>query len=243
MAGAGPHRSPLRRSMGGAPHAPDAGDSPSPRGGKSGGRRPAPELTARRHAQRARAAPDPRRGWLMRLEQFEHLVAAAAEVTGQDEFVVVGSQAILGAMDEPPASMLQSMEADVYPIRAPEAADLIDASLGDGSQFHAAFGYYAHGVGPETAKQPRGWEERLVRRAIPTRAGSHRTAVAWCLEIHDLVLLKLAAGRERDWDYAAEALEAGIVQPQVLLGRLPDLPVSDELRAPIERLLLSLVSA
>jgi hypothetical protein len=179
----------------------------------------------------------------VRSDQFEHVVAAAAEVTGQDEFVVVGSQAILGSIDEPPASMLQSMEADIYPIRAPGAADLIDGNLGDGSQFHAAFGYYAHGVGPETAKPPRGWEERLVRRPIPARAGSDRRAVAWCLEIHDLVLSKLVAGRERDWDYAAEALKAGLVQPEVLLGRVPDLPVSDELQSHIERLLRALVRA
>lgn len=123
----------------------------------------------------------------MRLEQFEHLLAAAAEVTGQDEFVVVGSQAILGTFDEPLDSMLQSMEADIYPKRAPDAADLIDGNLGDGSQFHAAFGYYAHGVGPETAKAPRGWQERLVRRVIPARAGSDRTAVVWCLEILSLI--------------------------------------------------------
>jgi hypothetical protein len=150
----------------------------------------------------------------LRLGQFEHLLAAAAEVTGQDEFVVVGSQAILGTFDEPPDSMLQSMEADIYPKRAPDAADLIDGNLGDGSQFHAAFGYYAHGVGPETAN-PHGWRERLVRRVIPARAGADRTAVVWCLEIHDLVLSKLAAGRERDSDYAADALEAGLVRPEV----------------------------
>jgi hypothetical protein len=58
----------------------------------------------------------------VRLEEFEHLVAASAEVTGQDEFVVVGSQAILGSIDEPPDSMLQSMEVDIYAIQAPEAA-------------------------------------------------------------------------------------------------------------------------
>jgi Nucleotidyltransferase of unknown function (DUF6036) len=179
----------------------------------------------------------------VRLEEFEHLVAAAAEVTGQDEFVVVGSQAILGSVSEPPDSMLQSMEADIYPLEAPEAADLIDGGLGDGSPFHAAFGYYAHGVGPETAKAPRGWEKRLVKREIPARAGSDRTAVVWCLEIHDLVLSKLVAGRERDWDYAAEALKAGLVQPEVLLERVPDLPVSDELRNHIEQVLRSLVRA
>jgi hypothetical protein len=173
----------------------------------------------------------------MRLEEFEHLVAAAAEVTGEDEFVVVGSQAILGSVDQPPESMLHSMEADIYPRHAPAAADLIDGNLGDGSQFHAAFGYYAHGVGPETAKPPRGWEKRLVKREIPPRPGSKRSAVVWCLEVHDLVLSKLVAGRERDWKYAAEALKAGLVQPDVLLARVPDLPVSDELRAHIGRTL------
>ena len=178
----------------------------------------------------------------MRLEQFEHLLAAAAEVTGQDEFVVVGSQAILGTFNEPPDSMLQSMEADIYPKRAPDAADLIDGNLGDGSQFHAAFGYYAHGVGPETAKAPRGWQERLVRRVIPARAGSDRTAVVWCLEIHDLVLSKLAAGRERHSDYAADALKAGLVLPEVLLARVPELPVSNELRAHIDQVLHRLVN-
>ncbi len=77
-------------------------------------------------------------------------------MTGQDEFVVIGSQAILGSLGQPPESMLQSLEADLYALHDPGASDLIDGALGDGSQFHRAFGYYAHGVGPQTAKAPRG---------------------------------------------------------------------------------------
>jgi hypothetical protein len=177
----------------------------------------------------------------VRPEDFEHVVAAAAEVTGQDDFVVIGSQAILGSYSQPPDSMLQSLEADIYPMSNPDAADLIDGALGDGSQFHLAFGYYAHGVGPETAKAPHGWQHRLVRREIPRRVASTRTAVAWCLEVHDLVLSKCAAGRQRDWDYAAEALKAGIVSADVLLARVPDLPLSDELRDLIQRMLRSMI--
>jgi hypothetical protein len=78
--------------------------------------------------------------------QFQHVVAAAAGVTGQDEFVVIGSQAILGSIDDPPKSMLVSLEADMYPLHDPSAADRIDGALGDGSQFHLVFGYYAHGM-------------------------------------------------------------------------------------------------
>jgi hypothetical protein len=148
----------------------------------------------------------------MRIGELEHVVAAAADVTKQDEFVVIGSQAILGTLDQPPEAMLMSLEADIYPLAVPEDADFIDGALGDGSPFHEAHGYYAHGVGPQTAKAPLGWRQRLVKREIPPRPGASRDApiIAWCLEAHDLVLSKCVAGRDRDWDYASEALRAGI---------------------------------
>jgi hypothetical protein len=171
----------------------------------------------------------------MQRAQFHHLVAAAANVTGQEEFVVIGSQAILGSVDDPPAAMLVSLEAGIYPLHDPASADLIDGALGDGSQFHVAFGYYAHGVGPETAKAPSGWQGRLVRREIPPRVGSTHTAVAWCLEPHDLVLSKCVRGAERDWEYASEALKAGLVRPEMLLAGVAHLPVDGELQRHISR--------
>jgi len=176
-------------------------------------------------------------------EEFEHVLAAAAAVTGHDELVVIGSQAILGSHGRPPESMLRSLEVDIYPLHDPDAADFIDGALGDGSQFHLAYGYYAHGVGPETAKAPRGWQERLIMRKIPPRVASTQTAVAWCLEAHDLVLSKCVAGRDRDWDYATEALKAGIVQAEVLRARAPDLPVADESRDHIEKMLHGIVAS
>jgi hypothetical protein len=177
----------------------------------------------------------------MRSAEFDHVLAAAAEVTGQDELVVVGSQAIIGSCEQPPEVLLQSLEADIYPIGDPDAADLIDGAMGDGSQFHLAYGYYAHGVGPETAKAPHGWQERLVRREIQPRTASKRTTIAWCLEVHDLVLSKCVAGRQRDWDYAAEALKAEVVQGDVLLLRVPDLPVAQDVRDHIDKMLRSII--
>lgn len=179
----------------------------------------------------------------MEAEQFQHVVAAAAQVTGQDELVVIGGQAILGSVDDPPESMLASLEADMYPLHDPASADLIDGALGDGSPFHLAFGYYAHGVGPGTAKAPSGWQNRLVRREIPPRVSSTRTVVAWCLEVHDLVLSKCVRGDERDWEYAAEALKAGIVDPGTMLARVADIPVGEEHRIHIELMLRGLVAA
>jgi hypothetical protein len=82
--------------------------------------------------------------------------------------VVVGSQAVLGGVDEPPDSMLQSVEADIYSVQPPEATDLINGGLGDGSQFHAAFGYYAH-AWDRRRPRPRaagrnGWSDARFRR-------------------------------------------------------------------------------
>jgi hypothetical protein len=47
---------------------------------------------------------------------------------------------------------------------APELADQIDANIGEGSRFHQLHGYYAQGVGPETAVLPAQWLRARVRR-------------------------------------------------------------------------------
>jgi hypothetical protein len=69
----------------------------------------------------------------VRKEDFDHVIAVAASVTGEDEIVVIGSQAILGSVADPPAEMARSLEADVYPRAAPAKAEEIDGALGDGS--------------------------------------------------------------------------------------------------------------
>ena len=179
----------------------------------------------------------------MRRSDFEHVIAAAANVIDEDEFVVIGSQAILGAVADPPEDLLQSMEADIYPRHRPDLSDRIDGALGDGSPFEEQFGYFAHAVGPETAKAPEGWEDRLIRVDIPPRVASTRRPVAWCLEPHDLVLAKLVRGSERDWEYAESAIRARIVDIDILLFRAAVLPVvaeqqkliADTLRATIQR--------
>jgi hypothetical protein len=176
----------------------------------------------------------------VRREHFEHVVAAAATIVGRDEFVVIGSQAILGPFPDAPPELLRSQEVDLYPHADPSAADLIDGAIGDGSAFQRTFGYYAHAVGPETAKAPTGWQDRLVRVEIPPRPRSDRQPVALCLEPHDLVLSKCAAGRERDWDFARHAIAAGLVEIPVLVERSQLLPVEPELREQIRARLTAL---
>lgn len=163
----------------------------------------------------------------MRRPELEHVIRAAAAATGDDELVVVGSQAILGQCPDAPVSMLVSREADVYPRNHPELGDEIEGSLGEGSYFDLTFGYYAHAVGPETAKAPRGWEGRLV----PIQNENTGGATGWCLEIHDLLLSKCAAGRERDWEFVEEALRHRLADPAELRRRTAILPLD---RAQVE---------
>ena len=87
----------------------------------------------------------------MTREELEHIIRASGDITDQYEFVIVGSQSILGAVPRPEDVFTVSMEADIYPLLTPELADKIDGAIGEGSQFHETYGYYAQGVGPETA--------------------------------------------------------------------------------------------
>ncbi len=162
----------------------------------------------------------------MTREQLEHVIRAAARIADAREIVVVGSQALLGGFPAAPAELLQSMEADVYPRHHPERADLIDGAIGELSPFHETHGYYAHGVGPETATLPAGWEDRLV--PVPAEG-----AMGLCLEVHDLVLSKYAAGREKDRDFVRAAIRNQMVRKEVLARRLETMPVSAELRTRI----------
>jgi len=170
-------------------------------------------------------------------QELEHLIRAASVITDDDGIVVIGSQAILGQFPDAPSGLRVSMEADLFPMHRPERWDLIDGSIGEGSPFHGTFGYYAQGVGAETAVLPDGWRERLV----PIRQ-SGTTATGWALEIHDLILAKYAAGREKDYEFAREAIRHGLVREDVLLDRLGSLPVSRQSGAIIERLIRSHVS-
>ena len=120
----------------------------------------------------------------MTRSELEHLIRAAADIANDDEIVVIGSQAILGQFPEVPARLRVSVEADVFPKHHPERAELIDGSIGEGSPFHATYGYYAQGVDETTAVLPDGWRERLV--AI--RNENTRGATGWCLEVHDLTV-------------------------------------------------------
>ena len=157
----------------------------------------------------------------MQRSQLEHLIRAAAAITNEYEIMIVGSQSILGAVPNAPPFLLLSMEADFYPLRRPELADLIDGAMGEMSPFEERFGYYAQGVGPTTAILPTGWESRLIK----IQNQNTDLKIGYCLEPHDLAVSKLAAGREKDWPFVAVMIEHRIVSVPILEERVQDAPI------------------
>lgn len=162
----------------------------------------------------------------MNREQLEHILRAAYAITGEARIVVMGSQAILAQGESLPRELTESYEVDVFTFRSPEDADLIDGTIGEQSPFHRTFGYYAHGIGPETAILPPGWEERLV--AIQSE--NTRGAIGLLLEAHDLAVAKLAAGRDKDIEFVGIMLIHGIANKEIMHKRIESLMLDNELK-------------
>lgn len=168
----------------------------------------------------------------MRREQLEHLIRAAGAISGSRRVIVIGSQAILGQypVGAPPRATL-SMEADLLPIEAPGMADMLTGSLGELSPFHDTFGYYGEGVSLETATLPSGWQDRLVAIDNPNTNGY----VGLCLELHDLLLSKYFAGRDKDHEFCQAVVEAGLADRAILLERLAQMTIATTDHERIER--------
>lgn len=165
----------------------------------------------------------------MKLGQLEHLLRAAGAITEDEEFYVIGSQAILPSLPlgrEAPVALWRSMEADLAPVQHPERWALIEGSIGEGSPFHETYGYHADGVEEGTAILPSGWRSRVIRFRSAATGG----VTGLCLEPHDLLISKYCAGRTKDLEFARAVIDLGMVTKDVLLERLAGTDIGDSLR-------------
>jgi len=158
----------------------------------------------------------------MTRSELEHLIRAAGAISNDSEIVIIGSQSILGQFPDAPPALLVSAEADLFPLHHPELSALVDGSIGEGSPFHDLYGYFAQGVGEETATLPQGWRERLIRISNANTQG----VTGLCLEVHDLAISKYVAGREKDRDFTRELARQRMTQRDILVAReqATDLP-------------------
>jgi hypothetical protein len=160
----------------------------------------------------------------MKLSEVEHVLRAAAAITQENSFVVVGSQAILLWHPDAPEELTVSRELDLYPALDPAKADLIDGAIGALSSFDETFGYHADGVGPETAVMPADWQVRA-------RLFYVGAVTAICPELHDLVVSKCVAGREKDADFVRALFKHAMINRDTLIQRIRQL---DPSRHPVD---------
>ena len=169
----------------------------------------------------------------MKRADLEHIIRASATIADDDELIVIGSQAALAQFPDAPEEMLRSDEADIYPKNKPERWELIDGAIGELSTFHETFGYYAHGVQEGVATLPQGWKHRLISLSNAATRG----ATGLCLELHDLLISKYVANREKDRRYCRAAAKSGLASKVTLQERLAQTELHSEQRELIEALI------
>ena len=164
----------------------------------------------------------------MKKRQVDHILRAAGEITGEKEFIIIGSQALHGKFPDAPDTIVRSAEVDLIAKKIADRTEWLNA-IGQDSQFHETFGYYADPVDENTAKLPKGWKGRLVNLPEGDTGGVR----GLCLDPHDLAIAKYVARREKDLEFTRELARRGYTTQLRLLELLKVTPVPEDVRARI----------
>lgn len=161
----------------------------------------------------------------MKKQEVDHVLRAAGRITGEKQFVIVGSQSLHGKYPDLADDILRSAEVDLFAKKNPNRTESLDA-IGVYSPFHETHGYYADPVDEATATLPRGWKGRLVN--LPP--GDTDGVQGLCLDPHDLAIAKYVAHREKDVVFTRELARRGITGREKLLALLEKTPIDEEAR-------------
>jgi hypothetical protein len=161
----------------------------------------------------------------MKKQQLDHVLRAAGRITGEKQFVIVGSQSLHGKHPDLADEIVRSAEVDLIAKRNVERTEWLNV-IGQDSPFHEEFGYYADPVDETTATLPSGWKARLVN--LPP--GDTEGVRGLCLDPHDLAIAKYVARREKDVAFTRELARRGIVERERLLVLLDKTHVSEDVR-------------
>jgi hypothetical protein len=161
----------------------------------------------------------------MKKQQLDHVLRAAGRITGEKQFLIIGSQSLHGRHPDLPDDILRSAEVDLIAKSNVDRTEWLNA-IGQDSPFHETFGYYADPVDETTATLPKGWKSRLVN--LPP--GDTEGVKGLCLDPHDLAIAKYVAGREKDRVFTRELAVRGITDRDRLLALVDKTPVEDEVR-------------
>ena len=169
----------------------------------------------------------------MTRDNLRLLFVQARKLSGEADFVVLGSLAALGYAGKLPSRMAMSVDVDAYGKSDPARIFDLAPELGQGSAFEAAHGYYLDPISPRLATLPEGWEARLVRIELDPGLA------AWFLEPNDAAVSKYARMEPRDREWIRAGLEAAILSLPIIESRFSrttffDTSESDRARKALE---------
>lgn len=165
----------------------------------------------------------------MKKQQLDHVLRAAGRITGENRFLVIGSQSLHGKYPDLPDDIAFSAEVDLIAGEHIDRTEWLNV-IGQDSPFHESFGYYADPVDETTATLPGGWKGRMVRLS----SGDTEGVEAYCLDPHDLAIAKYVARREKDRVFTRGLARRRLVMQKRLLDLLKETPVSEEVRDRIQ---------
>lgn len=166
----------------------------------------------------------------MNREQLHALLTEARKQVQHAEFVIVGSLAILGAVAEPPRTMVMSIDVDTYLKNDPQRTGELVQALGQGSAFEDEHGYYLDPVSPNLPSFPEGWQDRLVQIDFGD-------VKAFFVEANDVAVSKYMRGEDRDLRWLLAGLKGGLIDLDVIERRVGSAPALDgELAAARKRI-------
>ena len=168
----------------------------------------------------------------MKKQQVDHALRAAGRITGEKQFIIIGSQSLHGRHPDVADEILTSFEVALIATKDTDRAAWLNV-IGVGSPFHASFGFYVDPVDEKTATLPKGWKGRLVN--LP--AGDTDGVKGLCLEPHDLAIAKYVAARGKDLAFTRELARRGIVSRERLLLLLEQTSIDEPVRARIRALI------
>jgi hypothetical protein len=165
----------------------------------------------------------------MKKQQLDHVLRAAARITGENRFLVIGNQSLHGKYPDLPDDIAFSAEVDLIAGEHVDRTEWLNV-IGQDSPFHESFGYYADPVDETTATLPSGWKDRMVRLS----SGDTEGVEAYRLDTHDLAIAKYVARREKDRVFTRGLARRRLVMRKRLLDLLKETPVSEEVRDRIQ---------
>ena len=161
----------------------------------------------------------------MKKREVDHVLRAAGRITGEKQFIIIGSQSLHGKFPDLADDLVKSFEVDLMSLKNAHRTEWLEV-IGAYSPFHENFGYYADPVDRSTATLPKGWKGRLVNLPPGDTEGVH----GLCLDPHDLAIAKYVARREKDLIFTRELARRGLVSQERLLALVDETAIADEVR-------------